>query len=850
MFFNGALPKCITIKCSHVLLYDCFSSAQDLIDPAQFAWITPLLGDISEECRNASEQYRDDLIATLQYGSLTEAITMFDSNGRLPMEGFLSDYIEIPIDLCADTDECFLPVALSTITLKLPIGFSNHPGHFEGCLGVKEIETKYCAVSLRTPSSMSAFPFKQTPAYQTPSLKNIARLLDEYTSIKRLLNHNNVFPLVDVLDPESISKYKTSLSNSKITEEEIDKLIDKILLFFMALYATLSSPSIGMCFPQSCTTSDINENYQVLTELAYEDVIITINGNPFPVSLNANLSIMADDYFCYTNDDRSKMPEKLPGLNIFFYVIYIVIAVLILSGTAYDIFLVKSATQKKTKNFSEKFVLCFSAYTNGKHLMSTKSVGTDHLDCLNGIRFISMTWVVLGHSFLSAFNARNIGAALELFTGGGGFAFEAIVNALPSVDTFFLMAATLTTYILLKELEKAGSDLSKHTITFIMYYVHRYLRITMPYVLIMGVVIAVLPYLYSGPGWVAIAYESDQCSSMGWANLLYVQTLLNSTMNSACMGVTWYLVDDMIFHWFSPIIVYPMFIFFWRTKKHVLGLSWWFFSMTCFTAGVFYIAYSTRLPPVEGLQFPTLETDYTYKVEFYYVPWARYQAYLIGILLGYILHHTRGKAVKINEVVNIIMWQVAFLSAFAVVYGLYDARVTSEISLFSATMYNTFQRIAWNCSVAWVIFSCVKGYGGIVNDFLSWSFFAPLARLTFCAYLIHMNLIQMFDNSVIKSFPYDFSMWTSVWFFLGSMMITLAVAFGLALVFESPSVRVEKLIITTLLQPILQNQSQHKKPEFPKQEHQANGNGEGLKYQEKKEHEEHIKTDIKGDNGV
>ena len=457
---------------------------------------------------------------------------------------------------------------------------------------------------------------------------------------------------------------------------------------------------------------------------------------------------------------------------------------------------------------------------------------------------------MLGHSFLSAINARNLGAVLELFTGGGGFAFEAIANALPSVDTFFLMAATLTTYILLKELEKAGSDLSKHTVTFIMYYVHRYLRITMPYVLIMGVVIAVLPYLYSGPGWVAIAYESDQCSSMGWANLLYVQTLLTSTLDSACMGVTWYLVDDMIFHWFSPIVVYPMFIFFRRTKKHVLGLAWWFIAMACFTAGVFYISFSTQLSPTGMQQIPTLETDYTYKVGFYYAPWARYQAYLVGILLGYILHHTRGKAVSINEVVNIIMWQVAFLSAFAVVYGLYDMRVTSEITLFSATMYNTFQRIAWNCSVAWVIFSCVKGYGGIVNDFLSWSFFAPLARLTFCAYLIHINLMQMFDNSVIKSFPYDFSMWTSVWFFLGSMMITLAVAFGLALVFESPSVRLEKLIITTLLQSILQNQSQHKKPGFPKQEHKANGNGEGFKYQEKKEPEENFNTDVKRDNGV
>ena len=410
------------------------------------------------------------------------------------------------------------------------------------------------------------------------------------------------------------------------------------------------------------------------------------------------------------------------------------------------------------------------------------------------------------------------------------------------------MAGTLTTYILIKELEKAGSDIGKHSITLIMYYVHRYLRITMPYALIMGLIIAVLPYVYSGPGWTNIAFQSDQCSSLGWANLLYVQTLLESTTDSECMGVTWYLVDDMIFHWFSPIIIYPMFFAFRKTKGHFMGLAWWTFAMVCFTFGVFYIAYTTHLPPVEMLEIPELETDYTYRVSFYFAPWARYQAYLVGILLGYILHHTRGKKVVINEVSNIILWQVAFLSAFAVVYGLHDAKVTQHVTLFSATMYNTFQRIAWNCSVAWVIFSCVKGYGGIVNDFLSWTAFAPLAKLTFCAYLIHLQVIQMFDASVTQSFPYDFSMWTSVWFFLGSLMITMAVSFGLALVFESPSVRIEKLIITALLQPILQPKPQLGK--WAKTTEKANGQMSKTESQECKIKEENTVIENKEENPV
>ena len=30
----------------------------------------------------------------------------------------------------------------------------------------------------------------------------------------------------------------------------------------------------------------------------------------------------------------------------------------------------------------------------------------------------------------------------------------------------------------------------------------------------------------------------------------------------------------------------------------------------------------------------------------------------VGVVLGYILHHTRGKAVKVDPMVNMVLWQV------------------------------------------------------------------------------------------------------------------------------------------------------------------------------------------------
>ena len=43
--------------------------------------------------------------------------------------------------------------------------------------------------------------------------------------------------------------------------------------------------------------------------------------------------------------------------------------------------------------------MAFSVYTNGAKLLSTEQTAGS-LTCVHGVRFLSMTWVVLGHCFI------------------------------------------------------------------------------------------------------------------------------------------------------------------------------------------------------------------------------------------------------------------------------------------------------------------------------------------------------------------------------------------------------------------------------------------------------------------
>lgn len=62
------------------------------------------------------------------------------------------------------------------------------------------------------------------------------------------------------------------------------------------------------------------------------------------------------------------------------------------------------------------------------------------------------------------------------------------------------------------------------------------------------------------------------------------------------------------------------------------------------------------------------------------------------------------------------LWVVSSAMALAVVYGLVPyikEENVHEVADPIRVAYGSLSRFAWSVSVSWVIFACIKGYGGI-----------------------------------------------------------------------------------------------------------------------------------------
>ena len=101
-----------------------------------------------------------------------------------------------------------------------------------------------------------------------------------------------------------------------------------------------------------------------------------------------------------------------------------IFVVLVIVGTLCDLFCasrIRELPQPASLTAINVFK-CFSLYSNGKKLLSTKKMDGS-IDCIHGIKFLSMCWVVLVHTYLkslegfspmSPFRQKNIFEILDV----------------------------------------------------------------------------------------------------------------------------------------------------------------------------------------------------------------------------------------------------------------------------------------------------------------------------------------------------------------------------------------------------------------------------------------------------
>ncbi|XP_076316098.1 nose resistant to fluoxetine protein 6-like isoform X3 [Tachypleus tridentatus] len=438
---------------------------------------------------------------------------------------------------------------------------------------------------------------------------------------------------------------------------------------------------------------------------------------------------------------------------------------------------------KRSTGVIGKFLLCFSLYTNGQKILDTTST-KGQLECVHGIRFITMSWIILGHTYYFAITV--VDNVIDMLEDADNFAFQAISKGSFGVDTYFLLSGLLLSYLFFKQ-----SPRPRGVYGWIYFYVHRFWRLTPVYMIIIGYEASLWRHLGSGPFW---PYENGvtgkNCRDSWWFNILYINNFKRE--KEMCLSWSWYLANDMQFYVISPLFLLPL------LKWRRIGLGVIFFTILGSLTAIGVLSTKHEFYAVDqsvqgrgvfmGAPSEENEKETVFDV-LYTKPWCRIGPYLVGILVGYALHLTGQKKSFINKWLVLMGWLVATGICMGVVYGLYKANPNLPVSSF----YNTVSRTVWAIGVGWLVYACVTGHGGFINTLLSWRLWIPLSRLTYSAYLIH-PMIQ---------FWYYFSNETKIHashtVMAGLFMTFLIWSYGLALVtslaFESPMMGLEKLVV-------------------------------------------------------
>ncbi|KAK3084177.1 hypothetical protein FSP39_009594, partial [Pinctada imbricata] len=432
-----------------------------------------------------------------------------------------------------------------------------------------------------------------------------------------------------------------------------------------------------------------------------------------------------------------------------------------------------------------RILTSFSLIRNTKSLVKTKTA-SGHLSVLDGMRVLSMWWVILGHTYVFIVDVLADVTKVEYIRRR--FSFQVVNNATLAVDTFFFISGLLVAYLTLNKMKSTGGK-----VNWILFYVHRIIRLTPVYALVLLFFSALLLHTLSGP---IAAYLSTtrldrlitMCYTTWWANLLYINNFyphLGDTKNQ-CLPWSWYLANDMQFYIISPIFL----IILYRNKRWGISLVSLVILACIVTRGAlidyFDINYFTEDVKRHN------DVPFGQHSPLYNKPFTRIAPYFVGVLSGYVLYQI-DCTTRLKKIWILIGWFVAIAIGLLVVYGPYREMQDPVLDSFaSSLLYGSLSRFAWGVALAWVVFACSIGCGGPINAFLSLSIWKPLGRLTYSVYLVHP--IVIYYHIINSGDTRHYSDVAIIWIYVGNIVMAYAAAYVVSMMIEAPILGLEKQI--------------------------------------------------------
>ena len=154
-------------------------------------------------------------------------------------------------------------------------------------------------------------------------------------------------------------------------------------------------------------------------------------------------------------------------------------------------------------------------------------------------------------------------------------------------------------------------------------------------------------------------------------------------------------------------------------------------------------------------------------------------------------------------------WLACLLVLYFVQFGLlgdFHLDGYAELTHVGNATYIALSRLAWGAALGWITVACIKGYGGFASTFLGAPVWIPLARVNYCAYLIHPIILTEFFS--YEKTPFDITAVTQLFLFAAvtaspmhasqrslPQTITYFLAAVVVLFVEAPLANLEKLLL-------------------------------------------------------
>lgn len=371
---------------------------------------------------------------------------------------------------------------------------------------------------------------------------------------------------------------------------------------------------MGLCLPKACTSVELSIYRPYLASL-----LKSASGMDVDPETIAFVDVEA---YRHQYDPTGSIGYIFSYLFLGIMLLIIVIATIVDQLQIYS-------PEEIEKRTSIKALCCFSASKNLKSFFNTTNRVDPNLEIYSGLRVLAMAWVIIGHTHENEgwlASTLNFPALIKIIKES--FLLSILKQGSLSVDTFFFIAGFFAAASFYSALKIPKLRTLK---TVLLFYLNRYLRLfpimLFTFLFITFVMITLrdtLPHTY-------LPLTMDNCKKYWQWLFLYVNNFQGQ--QDACIDYSWYLMNDMQFFLFTPLIIIPFCHSYLYGFLTITGFS----SVSIVVSAVLIQYYKIHT----ALSKPNSMYDY---FDIYYVrPYCRYIPYLQGILFYFLYYEQKKK---------------------------------------------------------------------------------------------------------------------------------------------------------------------------------------------------------------